>query len=59
MELYHFGAVLNGLLGMESPVLSGDTLTHDSGVFVDEDGSWRGRIRREGARLGQRSEILA
>ena len=59
MEVYHFGTVLNGLLGVESPVLSGDALAHDSGVFVDEDGGWRGRIRREGARLGQRSERLA
>lgn len=57
--LYHFGAVLNGLFSVESPVLSGDALTHDSGVFVNEDRSRRRRIRREGARLGQRTEWLA
>lgn len=54
---YHVGAVLNGLLSVESPVLSGDALTHHSGVFVYEDS--RGRIRREGARLSQRTETLA
>lgn len=57
--IYHFGAVLNGLFSVESAVLSGDTLTEDSCVFVNEYRRRRMRIRSEGARLGQRSERLA
>src|SRR5262245_3162703 len=33
----HLGAVGNGLLGMEGPVLAGEALADDFGALVDED----------------------
>ena len=43
---YHFGPILDGLLGVEGPILSGDPLADDSRVLVDEHRRRRGRSRR-------------
>ena len=55
VEEYHFGAVFDGLLGVERAIFSGDTLADDAGVFVDENSRRRvrGRPKLPGLRLSR------
>ena len=53
---YHFGAILDGLLGVKSAVFSGDTLADNARVLVDKHRRWRRRraetTAREQVRMG-------
>lgn len=61
---YHFRAICESLLDMESACLSGEALTEDLGIFVDEEVLYRrviiasGRGLRERPASGGRRERL-
>ena len=52
---YHFGSILDGLLGVKSAVFSGDTLADDARVLVDKHR--RRRRRRAETAAGEQVRI--
>ena len=52
-EVYHLGAIFNGLFSVEGTILPSDALADDTSVLVNEDGGRWWRRRRVVADLRQ------